>query len=613
MSFNADALKTLLKEKKAEEFFQELKKASKAAAHFEDVLFCSVLRKKAITQYSLNPVASLQPLRIALVGGYTFYPLQELLEHQLFLAGFEAQFFVGDFNNYIPEVLNPQSALYIFKPELVVLVPSAQRISAEQSPSAMAEEILGFCKTINQTTGANVLLTNFVPTPYFDLGAFRGKKTNSDWNLKRQLNLQLALNAPGFVHICDAEFCAYRRGGLASLDERGWFESKQLGSPDFLVDLAREMVQVTKSLKGAPKKVLILDLDNTVWGGVIGDDGLEGIEVGDTSPVGEAYKAFQRAARALKDRGILLAACSKNEDSTAREPFLKHPEMVLKLEDFVAFKANWEPKSENIRAIAKELNLGLDSFVFVDDNPAEIEIVNQFVPEVETILMHEDPSLRVRQLADCRFFEPLALTDEDLDRTKMYQQEGQRKRLEQSVTNLDEFLKSLQMTSQIKSVDPIDVPRVTQLINRSNQFNLTTKRRSEAEVASLIENKAYQAFTVRLADRFGDHGLIAVVVTHLEAQNPKVLWVDTWLMSCRVLNRQVENETINTVFEIAKKHGCEKVKGQYIPTKKNMMVRDLYEKMGLKKAGESSDGLLFEANVEKFVPFETHIQVKKTL
>jgi FkbH-like protein len=235
----------------------------------------------------------------------------------------------------------------------------------------------------------------------------------------------------------------------------------------------------------------VLDLDNTLWGGVVADDGLEGIEVGDTSPRGEAFKAFQKYIASLKARGILLAVASKNDHAKAAEVFEKHPEMVLRLGDFVSFQANWEPKSDNIRRMAAELNLGLDSFVFVDDNPAEIEIVRQFAPEVATIELGPDPSEYVAQLQDCRLFEPRNITSEDVERTQQYQSEAQRQALSATITDMDAYLASLAMEGEIGGFAPVDIPRLAQLINKSNQFNLTTRRRTEADLLALARDPDY--------------------------------------------------------------------------------------------------------------------------
>ena len=341
-------------------------------------------------------------------------------------------------------------------------------------------------------------------------------------------------------------------------------------------------------------------------GGVVADDGLEGIELGDTSPRGEAFKAFQKYIVSLKQRGVLLAVCSKNDFAKAAEPFQKHPEMVLKMEDIVSFKANWEPKSENIRAMAPELNLGLDSFVFVDDNPAEIEIVRQFAPEVTTLLLGPDPSNYVAQLADCRLFEPRSITSEDAERTNQYRSDAQRKTLEASVTDMASYLESLQMESVISEFTPVDVPRLAQLINKSNQFNLTTRRRSEAEVLAVMNNENFVGYSVRLKDRFGDHGLISIVIGEKVGDTMRI---DTWLMSCRVLKRQVEEEVLNELARLAKLKDCQSLLGTFLPTPKNEMVRDFYARMGFTLTTESETKREFALKLDTFQSIPTKIKI----
>jgi FkbH-like protein len=360
------------------------------------------------------------------------------------------------------------------------------------------------------------------------------------------------------------------------------------------------------SLRRPPKKVLVLDLDNTLWGGVVADDGLEGISLGDTSPQGEAFKAFQKYIRSLKQRGVLLAVCSKNDHDRAVEVFEKHPEMVLRLADIVSFKANWEPKSENIRHMAAELNLGLDSFVFVDDNPAEIEIVRRFAPEVATLLLGPDPSEYVAQLQDCRFFEPRNITAEDAARTSQYRSETQRQQLQASVTDMDAYLESLQMEATISEFTPVDVPRLAQLINKSNQFNLTTRRRTEADLHALLHDPGHVGFSVRLKDRFGDHGLISIVIGR---KKDGVLEVDTWLMSCRVLKRQVEETALNELVRLAEKNSANQLAGVYLPTPKNEMVRDFYSRMGFTLSSENETRREFTLKLENFQPVSTKIKL----
>lgn len=599
-------------------FFGVLRDQTLASSTCEDILLLSSLRKRAAQR---GLVAEQQPLRVAVIGGYTLYPLNELIGHYLAAARFpisyHTEFLIGDYDNYNSEIIDEGSNLYDFKPEVIVFLPADRRCQysghlldprekQEAEGKQTAAQILELCRIANSRTGAEIILANFPLPARFDPGSYRTRTLGSDWNFRKFVNLELGLKAPAYVHICDAEFLSARRGTLASEDARGWLESKQPYAPDMQVDVARECAHLVASLRVGPKKVAVLDLDNTLWGGVIGDDGLEGIEIGDTSPRGEAFKAFQQYLLSLTHRGILLAVCSKNDHEKAVEPFEKHPEMVLRMKDIVCFKANWQPKSENIRQIANELNLGLDSLVFIDDNPAEIEIVKQFVPEVETVLLSADPSEYAGALRDSRYFEPKNVTAEDLERVDQYKQENQRQELLATVTDMDAYLESLGMEAVIREFRPVDVPRISQLINKSNQFNLTTRRRTEAQVQAIMADPAYFGFTVRLADRFGDHGLISIVVGKVEGEEAEV---DTWLMSCRVLKRQVEELVLNELVRLALLRESSRIKGVYLPSAKNGMVRGHYAGLGFTPVLTDSTRLEFELDPRVYTAKPTKIRI----
>jgi FkbH-like protein len=609
-------LKTLLRDGDAG-FWPLLASLTRQAGDFEELFLLSSLRKKAHDRKL--EYKSAKKIRVAILGGYSLYPLHELIEHVCEAENFPVELWKGDYDNYIAEIMDEGCALYSFAPQVVFLLPAERRCAytgrltdAREMQEAEArrtvEGLLELAAKVNKKTGAEIIMTNFMPPARHDPGAYRARTLGSDWSFRKFVNLELGLQSPSHLTICDWEYLAYRTGGVASRDERGWFESKQPCSPALMVEVAREAAHLIASLKRAPKKVLALDLDNTLWGGVIGDDGLEGIELGDTSPRGEAFKAFQKYVASLKERGVLLTVCSKNDYAKAAEPFEKHPEMVLRLEDIVSFKANWEPKADNLRVMAAELNLGLDSFVFVDDNPAEIEIVRQFAPEVTTILLGPDPTDYVAQLQDSRLFEPRTITAEDAERTGQYRSDVQRKELQASLTDMDSYLESLAMEAVISEFTPVDVPRLSQLINKSNQFNLTTRRRSEAEVTAVMNDPEQVGYSFRLKDRFGDHGLISVVIGK---KSGETMQIDTWLMSCRVLKRQVEEEVLNELARLALARGCHRLEGAYLPTAKNDMVRDFYPRMGFSVLRENGSGREFELKLDTFRTIPTKIKITR--
>ena len=611
-----ETLKPLLM-KSQPEFWELLNRFTWAAREFDELFLLSSLRKKAHARQFPRPGVVREKIRLAVLGGCSLYPFHELLEHFCETAGYPCEVWLGDFDNYISEIMDPAGGLYKFAPQIALLIPSLQRCRYQGSltDSRQAQEsqardavnsLLELVRGLHANSRAEVILANFMLPARHDPGAYRTRTLGSDWTFRKWVNLELGLNAPPYVHICDLEFLAHRLGGLQSQDDRAWFESKQPCSSALLVPFAREAAHMIASLRGPPRKVLVLDLDNTLWGGVVAEDGLAGLELGDTSPRGEAFKAFQKYLISLKQRGVLLAVCSKNDPSTAAEVFEKHPEMVVRMEDLVSFKANWEPKSDNIRQIAAELNLGLDSFVFVDDNPAEIEIVRQFAPEVTAILLGPDAAGHVAQLQDSRLFEPLNLTAEDAARTGQYRSEARRKAFESSVTDMGSYLESLEMEALVSEFTPVDVPRLAQLINKSNQFNLTTRRRTEAELHALMADPDYAGFSIRLKDRFGDHGLISVVIGH---QDGAAMNVDTWLMSCRVLKRQVEDEALNELVRLASSRGCARLEGVFLPTARNEMVRDFYTRMGFTLTAGNEQCREFELIMNGFQPVATKIKI----
>jgi FkbH-like protein len=354
-----------------------------------------------------------------------------------------------------------------------------------------------------------------------------------------------------------------------------------------------------------------VDLDNTLWGGVIGDDGLDGIVLGQGSALGEAFVAFQEYLHQLSRRGVILAVCSKNDEANALSPFENHPEMVLKRSHFAAFVANWADKATNLRNIAQRLNIGLDSLVFVDDNPFERNLVRTELPVVAVPELPEDPAHYARCLADAGYFESARITAEDLARTEQYRANIERESLRSSVTDLSTYLESLKMEMQATPFDEIGLGRITQLINKTNQFNLTTRRYSEQEVAAIMSEPNTITLQVRLTDKLGDNGMISVVIAKPTEQEDE-LTIDTWLMSCRVLGRQVEHAVLNILADAAMRSGYRYLKGEFKPTAKNTLVKDHYEKLGFEPAGTGEAGQTsWRLSLKKFSPFPTFIAAKE--
>jgi FkbH-like protein len=386
--------------------------------------------------------------------------------------------------------------------------------------------------------------------------------------------------------VVDVAFLASKVGLDCWNDARGWHKAKLPASLEATPLYADHVCRLLGSARGKARKCLVLDLDNTLWGGVIGDDGVDGIALGQNSAVGEAHVALQRFLLDLRRRGVILAVCSKNEDAVARTPFREHPEMVLKEDHIAVFIANWSDKANNIREIAATLNIGTDSLVFLDDNPVERGQVRDVLPEVAVPELTEDPADYIGLLANAGYFEAIGLSEEDLARADFYQANAERVSL-QKIGNLEEYLLSLKMVATISPFNALGRVRIAQLINKSNQFNLTTRRYSESDVEAFENDPAKFCLQIRLADRFGDNGMISVIIFD---KAPDEWSCDTWLMSCRVLGRRVEELVLATVAEAARNAGVMRLKGVYIPTKKNGLVAEHFAKLGFTRTGDVSEG-----------------------
>jgi FkbH-like protein len=354
----------------------------------------------------------------------------------------------------------------------------------------------------------------------------------------------------------------------------------------------------------------VLDLDNTLWGGVIGDDGLEGIRLGQGSAIGEAYVEFQTYVRDLGRRGVILAVCSKNDAEQARLPFERHPDMVLKLQDIACFVANWSDKAGNIRTIAEQLNIGIDSLVFADDNPFERNIVRRELPMVAVPELPEDPALYSQCIADAGYFEALQLTPEDFERGGQYRANMARESVRASHTDLEGYLRSLDMELRWQPFDRVGMQRIVQLINKTNQFNLTTRRYTDSEVLSIMNMPGALTLQLRLVDQFGDNGIIGIVIG---TPQHDLMNLDVWLMSCRVLGRQVEQATMNIVASESLRLGAGRLVGQYLPTKKNGMVREHYGKLGFECLSTDADGAAkWGMELASYKPFDTFIRLTRS-
>jgi FkbH-like protein len=468
--------------------------------------------------------------------------------------------------------------IYVFLPWLRDL--DVTLLSNTEIEQRVADE-LAFWENIwrqTESTGTRIVQLGFDAIHTGPAGLQLGAR-NGVAALLRQLNDQTCRRLNHNACFVDLATVAAQQGRAAFYDPRRYAWTKQPFSESGAVARAEAVVAGLRALVMGPKKVLVLDLDNTLWGGIVGEVGPFHVGIGET-PDGEAFRHFQKYVKALSQRGVILAVASKNNPADAREPFAMNPAMVLKLDDFAAFEAHWQPKVQSLERIAKYLNLSLDSFVFFDDNPAEREHIRQALPQVAVVEVPDEPAEYIRALEAGMWFETLQLTDEDRRRAGTYQAERRRSEILEQSANVDDYSRSLNMVAQVSFVDETDLPRVAQLLAKTNQFNLTTRRHSAEDVRRLLRDDRAIGLTVRLADRLGDYGLIAVVLAMPDEGDPTSLDVDTWLMSCRVIGRSVEEFTALALLEAARQKRFRRITGRYIATPKNGLVADLYPRLG---------------------------------
>jgi len=535
--------------------------------------------------------------RIAVLGGATTDFLLDPLRLALRLTGVRPVFHVAPYGQIAREMLDPESGTQAFRPDLALVVngpydlprwPDAfdDRRAVEALVDEACAALLDPARRLHERTGAEVVLSTLhdLPvTPQGNLGARLPGDVNA---FLRRLNVALADRAPACVHLLDVAGLAARCGVERWLDLRYWYLARQPVSFACLPEYARAAAAVIAARRGRSRKCLVLDLDNTLWGGLVGEDGALGIELGEGSPVGECFKAFQHYVAGLKRRGVLLALCSKNDERFAREAFEKHPEMVLRWDDFVARRIDWGPKSAHLRSIAEELGLGLDALVFADDQPAERHEVRSALPEVAVPELGDDPAAYPRILDAGRWFEAVEVSEEDRRRTALYRQRAEGSAAAASATDLGAFLRSLEMKARIGPFDEPSFDRITQLTNKTNQFNLTARRVTRAEIESLAKEPQAVTRCVRLRDRFGDHGLVSVLFGRVDGER---LTIEAWLMSCRVLGRGVEHALWNDVLALARGRGLREIDGLHRRTDRNGPVREHYARLGFVHVG-TEDG-----------------------
>jgi FkbH-like protein len=530
-------------------------------------------------------------VKIAVYGNYAIQFLVKALKQAFKETAIEAEIYEAEYDQTELDFFDASSELYRFSPDYILIHESVENIKDRFYGLDNGQKKLFAKNAIERLEQMGILIHERLPKTKIIYPTWEPEDDmvygTLSYKIEEALGYQLRafnngltelLRKAGFFMLIDStrillQTQAKRNYALAISADLQF-------SLAFLQQLSNEVFQLVKVFQLGAVKCVILDLDNTLWGGIIGDDGIENIQIGNLG-TGKAYSKFQKWLKQLKERGIILAVCSKNSEDVAKEPFLRHTDMELRLEDIAVFVANWENKADNIRYIQSVLNIGYDSMVFLDDNPAERKIVKDNLPDVIVPDLPEDPAYYLPYLKDLNLFETTAVSENDKDRTKQYQEEAKRVELSSKITNINEYLQSLEMEADIAPFKKEDYSRIAQLTQRSNQFNLRTIRYSDADIERIANDENFITCAVKLKDRFGDYGLISVVV--LEKKEDHVLFIDTWLMSCRVLKRGVEQMLLNYLIDLSVRCNIEKLEGEYLPTAKNKLVEWHYRDLSFKE------------------------------
>ena len=557
-----------------------------------------ILKKKKSIKKQLLEKDNLVEKNIAILGGSTTSNIKLILELFLLDYGIKPNFYESEYNQFWQDAMFDNKELDEFKPDIIYIHTSYRNITNFPEITSDEESInellnMEFSKfssmweTLKRKYMCPIIQNNFEYPYYRILGNKDSIDIHGKTNFVIRLNAlfsEYARNNESF-YINDINYQSAQFGLDKWSDQFYWHMYKYALSMEAIPTLAFNVANIIKAIYGKNKKGLVLDLDNTLWGGIVGDDGVENIQIGQETSEGQVFQEFQNYLKELKNMGIILNINSKNDEKNAIAG-LNHDDCILKPDDFIIIKANWNPKSQNIKEIATELNLGLDSLVFVDDNPAEREIIKQYAPDVETPDI-KTPDKYIQILDHSGYFEVINISKDDIKKNEMYKKNIERNKMISSFDNYDDYLKSLNMTSKIEEFIPLYYSRISQLSNKSNQFNLTTKRYSQSDIENIAADKNYITLYGKLVDTFGDNGVVSVVIG--DKRNDE-LHIDLWIMSCRVLKRDMEYAMFDSLVKKAKKEKIKKIIGYYYPTMKNGMVKDFYKNMGFNLLNEDEEG-----------------------
>lgn len=560
---------------------------------------------KLVESFEAN-VGDWAPLKIAFLRNITIYPAIPYIKLLCYQEGFKLNIYTGDYDNVMQEVLDAGSELFRYSPDIIIICLKLEVLAERLVDNFAVMNIEGInnesgcvvsyidkiLSEIRKNSNAVILLHNFETPVYPSFGILDYQDQFKQVNTVRRINFDLLdmIKKYDSAYIVDIDLLRSSIGYSNFFDHRYWHLGKMPYTRDAWKIITKEYMKFIRALKGKNKKCLILDCDNTLWGGIVGEDGIDNIKLGKTYP-GSAYREFQQSVLNLYNRGVMIALCSKNNEQDVMEVLEKHPDMILRKDHFVSMKINWDDKVTNLREMSIELNIGLDSSVFIDDSDFEINQVKAMLPEVKTIKMPKDPSLYKDVLSSCGLFDSLRFSEEDRIRSGMYIAEMKRREVKNRFQgmNLEDYFKYLEMEVSIQNVDKFSLPRISQLTQRTNQFNLTTKRYSEAEIRELSSSRDNEVIYLHLKDRFGDNGIVGVAI--LRHEEGKSI-IDSFLLSCRVIGRGVEDVLLSDCIVRACTRGSDEIVGQYLPTKKNGQVADFYIKHGFKHI-ENSNAMIY--------------------
>lgn len=547
-----------------------------------------------------------QPLRVAILRSYTADAIEPVLKFRLRLEGLDAEFWLGNYNQYVQEILDPGSELYRFDPRVVLLMIRIEELmpdfvgafgepGREWEPyvDAKARDIGALARTLRQRSSAQIIVQNLCLPRDVYWGIYDAQEPGGQSQLVARFNRVLAeaLAETAGAYVWDFSRLVQQVGYEHLFDAKMWYLAKNPYRQAAYPRLVDDLVRYVLSACGRQKKCVVLDLDNTLWGGVIGEDGLEGIALGHTYP-GSCYREFQQELLKLYHRGVILAINSKNNEADALRAIDEHPDMVLRRRHFAAMQINWTDKATNLRALAKTLNIGLDSMIMVDDNPVECELIRGAVPEVEVVCLPEQPYLIPEVAHRLPGVENVRLTAEDRKKGSMYEAQALRQQEAASFASLDEFLRSLDLEVSIEAAAPFSIPRIAQLTQKTNQLNVTTRRYSEADINRMAEDPMASVLAVSVKDKFGDNGIVGVLIAKHEGEECRI---DTLLLSCRVIGRNIEASMVAYLAEQARVRGANRLVGEFIPTPKNAPAADLFRRLGFEPLGETR----YEADLKR--------------